>query len=297
MSAIIAHGGAGAVRGLRGRKEGVRRAAQAGWEVLEEGGSALDAAEAAVVIMEDSPLYNCGTGSALTLSGEAEMDAAIMSDDLQVGAVGAMKGVRNPIKVARKVMEETDHILIAGEGATSFARQMGFSYYDPITEERREQHREWLEAMRQKGKSPRYFPKMARLMESYLVGTVGAVALDSQGKIAVATSTGGITMRLPGRVGDTPLIGAGTYANEFGGASASGHGEPIARLLLSKVTVDLMKRLSAQRAIDEALGMVLQYGARCGLIGIDRKGRIGFGHTTQKMPCAYTRGGELIVTA
>ncbi len=296
MSAIVAHGGAGAAKGLRQRKEGVRRAVEAGWEVLSEGGGAVDAVEAAVVIMEDNPLFNCGTGSALALNGEAEMDAALMCDDLQAGAVGAITDVRNPIKVARKVMEETDHVLIAGEGATGFARQMGFPSYDPITEERREQYREWLEGMREKGRGPRYFPKMAGLVRTHSFGTVGAVALDSGGRIAAATSTGGITLRLPGRVGDTPLIGAGTYANEFGGVSASGHGEPIAKLLLGKLTVDLMRRFSAQRAIDEALRIAFQHGARCGLIGLDRKGRIGFGHTTRKMPCAYVRDREVVVT-
>ncbi len=297
MSAIIVHGGAGAVKGMRRRKEGVKRAVEEGWEVLREGGSALDAVEAAVVIMEDNPLFNCGTGSALTLNAEVEMDAAIMCDDLQAGAVGAIKEVKNPIKVARKVMEATDHILIAGEGATRFAREMGFRPYDPVTERRRKQYRLALEAMRGRGKGPRYFPKLVGLIQTYSVGTVGAVALDSRGKMAVATSTGGITLRLPGRVGDTPLMGAGTYANEFGGASASGHGEPITRLLLSKLAVDLMRRFSAQRAIDKALGIALQHRAKCGLIGMDRQGRVGSGHSTQRMPCAYIRGGDLVVTA
>lgn len=296
MKGIIVHGGAGRLKERKKHREGVKKAALTGWGVLKEGGSALDAVEAAVVIMEDDPVFNCGTGSYLNLRGEAEMDAAVMSSSLEFGAVGAIKDVKNPIKVARKVMEETDHILIVGEGAVRFAKEMGFPSHNPITDERRELWKTGLRAMREKGESPRYFPKMSDIGAKYSVDTVGAVALDCKGSIWVATSTGGITFRLPGRVGDTPLIGAGTYANEFGGVSASGHGEAISKLSLASIAVNFMKRFSAQRAVDETLELAMRAKVSCGLIGINRKGRIGFGHTTKRMSCAYVKDGELVVT-
>ena len=161
MKGIIVHGGAGRLKERKKHREGVKKAALTGWGVLKEGGSALDAVEAAVVIMEDDPVFNCGTGSYLNLRGEAEMDAAVMSSSLEFGAVGAIKDVKNPIKVARKVMEETDHILIVGEGAVRFAKEMGFPSHNPITDERRELWKTGLRAMREKGESPRYFPKMS----------------------------------------------------------------------------------------------------------------------------------------
>lgn len=280
---IIVNGGAGSTKYADRRRKGVRQAAEAGY-VLLENGTALDAVEKAVIVMEDNPVFNAGTGSTLSLDGEIEMDACILCSDQSMGAVAAIKDVKNPIAVARKVMEETDHILLVGEGATQFAKNMGFPYYSPLTKERKKL---WMESIKQlkHTQSHRYFSKLGNFLET--TDTVGAVAIDKAGRIACACSTGGITLHLQGRVGDTPLLGAGNYANEFGGASATGHGECIAKLLLSKTAVDLMKEYTAQTALSKALEIATQYGCRCGIIAIDKKGNVGVAYNTKWMPYAY----------
>jgi beta-aspartyl-peptidase (threonine type) len=280
---IIVNGGAGSTKYADRRRKGVKQAVEAGYALLENG-TALDAVEKAVIVMEDYPVFNAGTGSTLSLDGKIEMDACVMCSDQSMGAVAAIKDVKNPIAVARKVMEETDHILLAGEGATQFARKMGFPYYDPLTPARKKL---WEESVRQlrHSKSHHYFNKLGNFLES--TDTVGAVAIDKEGKIACACSTGGITLHLQGRVGDTPLLGAGNYANEFGGASATGHGECIAKLLLSKTAVDLMKKYTAQTALSKALEATEKFGCRFGIIAIDKKGDVGAAYNTEWMPYAY----------
>src|SRR3972149_11942102 len=190
--AIIVHGGAGRIRAeeLPQRLDGCKDAARAGWGIVQQGGSALDAAEAAVVALEDNPLFNAGTGSTLNSLGQVEMDAAIMEGEtLRAGAVAVVQGVKNPIKLARSVMEDGRHLLFAGEGALLFARQIGFPECSPESLIIDSERKHWQEKH----------------------GTVGCVVLDATGKIAAATSTGGIFNKLPGRVGDSPLIGWGTH--------------------------------------------------------------------------------------
>jgi beta-aspartyl-peptidase (threonine type) len=281
---IIVHGGAGRKLDMRAHRRGVRQAVLAGHEVLLAGGSALDAVVTAVVVMEDDATFNCGTGSALTLAGTVEMDAAVMADDLSCGAVAALEGVKNPILVARQVMESTDHVLLVGRGAKRFARRMGFKPYDPVVARRRKQ---WREMMRQlaEGRNPPYLPNLSSYAEG--LGTVGAVARDLRGRMAAATSTGAMMLHLPGRVGDTPIIGAGTYADSHGAVSATGHGERIIKLVWAARTAHLMRRLSAPRAVQQAVRLADQIGCRGGLIAIDGHGRVGYGFNTRSMSWAH----------
>src|SRR5688572_12170102 len=200
--AIIVHGGAGPIKdeSLPARLEGCKAAALAGWKILEEGGASLDAAEAAVVVLEDNPLFNAGTGSTLNGLGKVEMDAGIMDGaSLRVGAVAAIEGIKNPIKLARRVLEDGRHVILAAEGALMFARGIGF-----------------LECS-----SESLIVGHERKRGNEKHGTVGCVVLDCTGSIAVATSTGGVFNKLPGRIGDSPLPGCGTYADDRGGVSCT----------------------------------------------------------------------------
>lgn len=274
--AIIVHGGAGPVKddSLPARLDGCKAAALAGWTILEQGGSSIDAVEAAVVVLENNPLFNAGTGSTLNSLGKVEMDAAIMeSDALRAGAVAAVSGIKNPIKLARRVMEDGRHVMLAGEGALLFARQIGFPELAP----------EALIGEREK-----------RRWESKH-GTVGCVAFDANGKLAVATSTGGIFNKLPGRVGDSPLLGCGTYANQYGAVSCTGHGEAIMRILMARDAVQLLQDGiepgdAARMAIENLAELT---GSTGGLILIDRRGKIGHARNTTHMPvCAVSDPGK-----
>jgi beta-aspartyl-peptidase (threonine type) len=249
---------------------GVRAAVAAARRVLTGGGRALDAVCAAVIVLEDDPLFNAGTGCVLNRDGVAEMDAAVMaSEDLRCGGVAAITRVRNPVLVARRVMEATPHVLLAGAGATAFARQHGFVDYDPVT--RHSLHRFRLRAA------------------VAAPGTVGAVALDVHGQLAAATSTGGVSLKLPGRVGDTPIPGAGNYATPHGAASATGTGELMMRTLATKSACDSIGAgQTAQRA---ALGAIralpAQAGESGGMIALDARGRVGIAMRGGVMPHAW----------
>ena len=273
---IIVHGGAGPIRddSLPGRLEGCRAAALAGWKILEQAGSATDAAETAVVVLEDNPLFNAGTGSALTSRGTVEMDAAMMEgQSLRAGSVAAVSGVKNPIKLARRIMDDGRHVILAGEGALMFAREIGFPECAPET----------LIVDREK---KRWESKH---------GTVGCVAFDSSGKLAVATSTGGIFDKFPGRVGDSPLVGCGTYASPFGAVSCTGHGEAIIRVLMARDAVQLLQdgiepAEAARMAVENLEELT---GSTGGLILIDRHGKIGYARNTTHMPlCWITNSGQ-----
>lgn len=273
---IIVHGGAGPIKddSLPARLAGCEIAAQAGWKILRQGGSAVDAAEAAVVALEDNPLFNAGTGSTLNSLGKIEMDAAIMEGrSLRAGAVAAVSGIKNPIQLARRVMEDGRHVMIAGEGARLFARQVGVAECpaESLIVER--------ERMRWESKH----------------GTVGCVAFDAGDNLAAATSTGGIFNKLPGRVGDSPLIGCGTYADDYGAASCTGEGEAIIRLLLAKSAVGYLQEGSEPMKAAE-LAMIDLDDERIrgagGIILIDRFGKIGHARNTTHMPvCWITSAG------
>jgi beta-aspartyl-peptidase (threonine type) len=271
--AIIVHGGAGTVPAaeMASRLEGCRRAADAGWRILAAAGTALDAVQAAVEHLENDPQYNAGIGSALNANGEVEMDAAIMDGKgLRAGAVAVLRNVRNPIAVARRLLEDGRHVLLAGSGATRFARDAGFPSCD----------QEALIADHQR----------ARWIASH--GTVGAVALDGRGHLAAATSTGGRFNKHPGRVGDSPLIGCGTYADDEGAVSCTGHGEAIIRVVLAKSVVEQLRHdVAPPAAAESALRRLASItGTTAGLIVVDRHGRIGHARTTTHMPVAFLCG-------
>ena len=275
--AIIIHGGAGPIKdnSLPARLNGCKAAALAGWKILQQGGSSLDAAEAAVVVLEDNPLFNAGTGSTLNSLGKVETDAAIMDGaSLRAGSVAAVSGIKNPIKLARRVMADGRHVMLACEGALMFAREIGFPEISP-------------ESM--------IVDSQAKKFESKH-GTVGCVAFDAAGKLAVATSTGGIFKKLPGRVGDSPLIGCGTYADDAGAVSCTGHGEAIIRVVLAKSAVDFMKAgADPQSAAARAVELLeSKTGSTGGLIVIDCLGKIGYARNTTHMPvCSITDGEKL----
>lgn len=301
MIALAVHGGCGiwlpAVEAAA--VSGCRDAAAAGRAVLRQGGSALDAAIAACVFLEDNPTFNAGTGSVLNFDGEAQMDASLMEgQSLRFAAVAAIERVKNPILVAKKVMEETDHNILAAAGAVRFARRMGFVDYDPRIPERLAEHRALRakvpeDALRVKDFSAGH-PEHAY---SKTTGTVGAVALDQQGNFAAATSTGGLLLKLPGRLGDTPLPGGGTYATAYGAVSSTGTGEYVMRILGARQVCDLMQAgQTAEAAIAQTLDQIQSlFLAETGLIAIDRNGTIGIAHRTPEMPHAFCAGDSEIV--
>jgi beta-aspartyl-peptidase (threonine type) len=258
-------------------RNGLENALRAGWEILENGGSPLDAVEAAVVSLEDFPLFNAGRGAVFTHDGRQEMDASIMDGrNLKAGAVAAVKNIKNPIKLARLVMERTEHILLAGEGASDLAASFGIEtapdeYF--FTEHRWLQLQEAIAAER------------IQLDHARPVGTVGAVACDSKGYLAAATSTGGMTNKKFGRVGDTPLIGAGTYADERCAVSCTGHGE---FFILGVSAFDVAARmkykgLSLENAAREAIERQTELGGEGGLIAVDSDGNLALPFNSEGM--------------
>ncbi|MGB9430526.1 MAG: isoaspartyl peptidase/L-asparaginase [Gammaproteobacteria bacterium] len=279
MFSIIVHGGAGEIdsASLPARLAGCRAAAEAGYAILKGNGRALDAVQAAVVMLEDNPLFNAGTGSTLNRDGRVETDAAIMDGaTLKAGAVAAVSGIRNPVKLARKVMDVSAHILLAGTGASRFAEQHGIELCDPAELIVSAQRAEWEKEH----------------------GTVGAVALDAHGHLAAATSTGGIFDKLPGRVGDTPLIGCGTYADAHAAVSCTGAGEDIIRTVLARHAAYLVEQgLDSATAARRAIADVnAKTEGEAGLILVDRDGRTGFARNSVNMPvCALAADGRLIL--
>ncbi|MEO0088062.1 MAG: isoaspartyl peptidase/L-asparaginase [candidate division WOR-3 bacterium] len=296
MIAIIVHGGAGKIEEKEETKKGIEKALLKGWQILAKDGKAIDAVCAAVCELEDNPVFNAGTGSVLNLLFEVEMDASIMTSEGHFGACGAIKNIKNPILVAKKIMEETDHLLLVGEGAKLFAQLMGFSEYNPKTEKEVERLKKLIE----KGENF-YFPNFKKLIALYKnlkkeekFGTVGACALDRYGVIAVATSTGGIRGKLPGRIGDSAIIGAGTYANPLAGVSATGHGESITKNFVAKEICELVKNYDIQTAINIVMEELKKRNCLCGVIGVDAQGNVGHGYTTKEMAWGFIKDGKMI---
>ncbi len=278
MHAIAIHGGAGAVprAALSPEREqryraGLEASLDAGHAILERGGSSLDAVTAAVRILEDDPMFNAGHGAALTRDGAAELDAAIMEGlELRAGAVASVRHVRNPIELARRIMQKSRHVLLVGAGAEEFALEEGMTlvpnhYFR--TAERVEQLR-----AEQRGET------VSEIMPPSPRGTVGAVARDEAGNLAAATSTGGMTNKRPGRVGDSPIIGAGTYAkNGVCAVSATGHGEYFIRAVAAHHVCAAVeyRGISLEQAVREMLHEILRkLGGDGGIIAIDGAGGI-----------------------
>jgi beta-aspartyl-peptidase (threonine type) len=277
---LVVHGGAGDLEPERApeAEAGCRRAIEAGLAALAAGGSALDAACAAVRVLEDDPQFNAGTGSALSRAGTVECDAAVMDGaTVRIGAVAAMADAPEAISVARAVLDAGEHCLLCGEGAWAFAEERGFRRAAPgamITARARASWEARADAVSGPGSATRSG------------GTVGACAIDATGHVAAATSTGGMPWKRPGRIGDTPLCGCGTYADDRGGAaSATGPGEAILRVTASRVCVDEMRRgASAAEAAWAALDEVARVtGMAAGIICVDGRGRLAAATATDTM--------------
>jgi beta-aspartyl-peptidase (threonine type) len=315
---ILIHGGAGGrtpEADVARRKQVMLEAVTAAAAVLARGSNALDAAVKAVVVLEDDPLFNAGYGSVLNRDGVVEMDASVMAADanLRAGAVAAVQGVRNPIMLARAVMERTSHVLIVGEGARRLAREVGLKRCRPqaLISERAKLHWQaqtqqllkteatggaptrsgcgWLAPARS-GHGVRTEPRGSLSGKLGMVkqgATVGAVALDKNGGLAAATSTGGIAGKLPGRVGDSAIIGAGTFADTGGAASATGTGEAILTVGLCREAVRALRTVSPSHAALRAIrGLAKATGAQAGIILLNRRGAYAYAHNAQAMDVA-----------
>jgi beta-aspartyl-peptidase (threonine type) len=289
--AIIVHGGAGAWKLSEGRiEEAVRACAEAAEEgraILRAGGSALDAVEAAVVILEDCPALDAGRGSYPNSNGDVEMDALIMDGQtLAMGAIAAIQRVRHPISLARRVMLDSGHNFLVGFGAEAFADSIGFPRCDV------EELLVGEETVRR--------PNDGKERGEFALGdTVGAVALDLSGNLAAATSTGGTANKLPGRVGDSPLVGSGAYAdNRTAAVSATGYGEALMRVVISLRVCDFVGAgLSAKSACEAAIRLLKERtGGDGGLIAVDARGDVGWAFNTQAMPFAYATNDEPVVS-
>ena len=309
--AIVIHGGAGTItrKDMTPEKESEYRAAlkqalDAGYAVLKNGGASLDAVQAAIRVMEDNPLFNAGKGSVFAHNGKNEMDAAIMDGvTLKAGAVAGVEHIKNPIDLARMVMDRTPHVLLIGEGAEEFARSQGVqmmpaSYF--YTQRRWDELQKALKAEQTGGPSASAEQYPGTTAHGY--GTVGAVALDRRGELAAGTSTGGLTNKYYGRVGDSPIIGAGTYANNAScGVSGTGTGEYFIRLGLAKSISDLMlyKGMPLAQAADQlVMHDLVQLAGKDtgGAIAMDRDGNIAMPFNTEGMYRAYidTAGHEVV---
>jgi L-asparaginase / beta-aspartyl-peptidase len=304
---LAVHGGAGTIERSKMTPErereyraGLERALTAGYEILKRGGSSLDAAEAAVRVLEDDPHFNAGKGSVFTSAGTNEMDAAIMDGKtLAAGAVASLKHIKNPISLTRLVMEKSGHVMLDGEGAEAFAKENGIELVDQkyfFTQERWDalQKIKAAEKSRTSGAA-----KAIVITDQDRHGTVGAVALDQNRNLAAATSTGGTTNKRPGRVGDTPVIGAGTYANNATCAvSATGDGEYFIRATVGRDVSALMeyRGMSLKDAAQAALDKVAKLGGTGGLIAVDYQGNITLPFNTAGMYRGYVDPkGKLVV--
>ena len=270
---------------------GVTNALAAGWRVLERGGTALDAVEEAVVIMEDDETFDAGRGSFLNRDGKVQLDALIMDGaTLRAGGVGCVERLRNPVRAARKILSESPHVYFVGEGAEQFAAQHGIPLCkneDLVIPREVERLRAYQAEAAQHG-NDLFVPSSDDVTISH--DTVGAVALDRNGNIAAATSTGGTLNKAPGRLGDSSLIGCGCYANnESAAVSTTGWGEPIMKLVLAKWTADRIQagnlpEWSAQEAMNYLKQRLNGHG---GIIVLNPEGHIGIAHNTPRMAWAY----------
>ena len=309
--ALAVHGGAGTILKSsmtteleKAYKAALEESLQKGYEILKNGGTSLDAVELSVRVLEDCPLYNAGRGSVFTADGRNELDASIMyGKDLSAGGIAEVTNIRNPISAARAVMEKSEHILMVGRGAEDFARIYGLEIVEPgyfFTQER------WDALQRVRETDPTSTELdhgsgkvTLKKVKAEKFGTVGAVAVDLDGNLAAATSTGGMTNKKWGRVGDSPLIGAGTYANHLCAISCTGWGEYFIRLCLAKTVADLLehKGYSLKKACNEVILKKLpDLGGDGGLVAVDKDGNVAMPFSTEGMYRGYIKtNGKAVV--
>ncbi len=301
MFSIAIHGGAGTISPatMTAEKEqaytaALKAAVDAGYSVLENGGAALDAVAAAIVSLEDCPLFNAGKGSVFNNEGKQEMDASIMrGDNLMAGAVCSVRNIKNPILLAKAVMEQSEHVMLTKEGAEVFARQHDIEFEDDAYFYTDFRYEQWQQALKDD------VIQLDHTSEKKF-GTVGAVALDSHGNLAAGTSTGGMTNKKFGRIGDSSIIGAGTYANNKTCAiSCTGHGELFIRTVVAHEVSSLMKYkgLSLANACDEVvMKQLVDIKGEGGLIAVDAKGNVAMPFNSEGMyRASRTKGEEGIV--
>lgn len=293
---LMVHGGCGAMRpgGLdpgqdEAARAGLAASLDAGEDILAAGGAALDAVEAATRILEDDPVFNAGRGSVLNYQGGIDLDAAIMDGRTRdAGAVAGVRTIRCPVSLARAVMEKTDHVLLSFEGAEEFAREHSFEAVDPA----------WFETPERRAQLEKVMAAGGEFDSDVKYGTVGAVAVDSAGHVAAATSTGGLTAKRWGRIGDSPLIGAGTYADDRSAAvSATGSGEYFIRAVAAHQVAERVRlaSVSLQQAIDAVLADIGELGGNGGLIAVAPSGEAAWGFTTRGMYRGVAGPGERLV--
>jgi L-asparaginase / beta-aspartyl-peptidase len=308
--ALIVHGGAWDIpdEAVEACKSGCHRALTAGWSILARGGSALDAIEAAIMVLEDDPVFDAGYGSHLNLDGRVECDAIVMNGgSLRAGAATTLQRVKNPIQLARKILENCPHMMLVAEGAERFAKEQGIKLGQPEELVSEAEQEAWMKCKMDKHAAEHH--------RGHEQGTVGAVAIDRDGHLFAATSTGGTCCKLPGRVGDSPLIGCGCYADsEAGGVSCTGYGEAIMKIVMAKTAVELLRRpatcvdpseaadacnlSTADLAAREAVHVLAKRTyATGGLILLDRLGNPGFAFNTPRMAYGYVAIDGNLVTA
>ena len=301
--ALVIHGGAGTIIKERmtdsmevAYQQKLTEAIDAGYTILENGGTGLEAIKVAINIMENSPLFNAGKGAVFNHEGKNELDASVMhGESKSAGAVAGVHHIKNPIDAAIAVMQNSKHVMMAGEGAEKFAKEQGIELVDAdyfYTKRRYEQLKNARNRSQQQGYN-------ALPYQDYKYGTVGAVALDKYGNIVAGTSTGGMTNKQYGRVGDSPIIGAGTYAyNETCGISATGHGEYFIRSVAAYDVSALMKYKSytIEKAGQEVIKKIEKLGGKGGLVGLDRHGNVMMSFSTEGMYRGYRKkGGETVI--
>jgi beta-aspartyl-peptidase (threonine type) len=306
---LIVHGGAWDIpdEAVEACKSGCHRSLTAGWSILSRDGSALDAIEAAIMVLEDDPVFDAGYGSHLNLDGRVECDAIVMNGaTLRAGAAASLQRVKNPVRLARKILEHCPHMMLVAKGAEHFAKEQGIKLCKPkemVSEAEREA---WMKCKEDKHAAEHH--------RGHEQGTVGAVAMDAHGNLFAATSTGGTCCKLPGRVGDSPLIGCGCYADSTaGGVSCTGYGEAIMKIVMAKTAVDLLRQTptcvdpgaadagelsTADLAAREAVHLL---GKRThgsgGLILLDRHGNPGFAFNTPRMAYGFVAHDGRFLTA
>ncbi len=298
MFRIIIHGGAGRWSGdkerIIGAKESIKEALEESIKILEDGGDAGDAVVKALVVMEDSGFFNAGSGSVLNIEGIREMDAAYADSEGNIGAVASVRYPKNPILLARYVAENTDHLLLAGEGADVLASKLDLEMIEDPPKRIIRRYNELIEDY----KGLNRFPKNLEIVKDFYGDTIGAIALDEKGKLAVGVSTGGLWLKLPGRVGDTPIYGGGFYISRYFAACATGIGEVIMKGLLSyKAYTEYLDSGDVYRAvlvaIDEANKIMSE---SAGLIALDKYGRLAYKFNSRNMMIAYFDGEDRFVS-